>query len=132
MARALCAATVEWWGNSLMKLRARVRSVKETKNTSQWLPEPKNTIRQWSRTPKCDPKKFPTELKNTKIANLFGSHFGVRLHWRIVFFGSASHCEVFLVSLTDRTLARNSLTSLGFFVGLWGYKHLGLYSPQGL
>ena len=37
----------------------------------------------------------------------FGSHFGVRLHWRIVFFGSGSQGEVFLVSLTDRTLARN-------------------------
>ena len=51
-----------------MKLRAtRARSVKETKNTSQWLPEPDNTIHQWSRTLKYDPKQFPAELKNTKI-----------------------------------------------------------------
>ena len=71
MARALYAATAEWWGNSLMKLRARVRSGKETKNSSQWLPEPKNMIRQWSRTLKCDPKKCSTELKNTKIEKLF-------------------------------------------------------------
>ena len=103
-----------------MKLRAtRARSVKETKDTSQWLPEPENTIRQWSRTLKCDPKKSPAELKNTKIDFIcFGSHFGVRLHWRIVLFGSGSHCEVFLVSVTDRTLARNSqLESSGFSVG---------------
>ena len=40
---------------------------------------PKNIFRQAGRTPKCDPKQFPTELKNTKIENFFGSHFGVQL-----------------------------------------------------
>ena len=67
----VCAATAGWWGNSLMELRARVRSVKETKNTSQWLPEPKSTIRQWwGRTPKCDLQKNPIELKIEPIMSL--------------------------------------------------------------
>jgi hypothetical protein len=55
-----------------------------------------HTIRQWSRTPECDPKKFPTELKNTKIENFFGSHFGVRLHWRKMFLGSRFPWEIFI------------------------------------
>ena len=45
----------------------------------------------------------------SSVGNFFASHFSVRLHWRIVFFGSGSHCKVFLVSLMDRALDRNSL-----------------------
>ena len=77
--RALRAATAVVVGKPLMKLRARVWSNKESENTSQWQCGPNNTIPCWDRTPKRDPKKFPTELKNTKTENFFGSHFGVRL-----------------------------------------------------
>ena len=40
------------------------------------------------------------------VGNFFGSDFGVRLHWGIALIGSGNYCEVFLVSLTDRALAR--------------------------
>ena len=75
--RALRAAAAVVVGKPLIKLRARVRTYKGSENSSQWERDPMHTIRQWSRTPECDPKKFPTELKNTKIENFFGSHFGV-------------------------------------------------------
>ena len=55
---ARCHITREKIPKLLIKLRARVRSNKEFENTSQWQRDPKNTIPQWSRTPKCDPKKF--------------------------------------------------------------------------
>ena len=53
-----------------MKLWVRARSVRESENTSQWQCDPKNTIPQWSRTPKRDPKKFRTELKKHQIENV--------------------------------------------------------------
>ena len=34
----------------------------------------------------------------SSVGNFFGSYFGVRFHWRIVFFGSGCHCEVFFGS----------------------------------
>ena len=92
--------------NSLIKSRARVRTNKEFENTSQWQRDPKNTIPQWSRTPKCDPKKFSILVFFSSVGNFFGSRFGVRPHWGIVFFGSRCHCEVFSDSLLVRTLAR--------------------------
>ena len=61
-----------------MKLRARVRSVKETKNTSQW--------------------PYPSQ--------------------RIQLFRSGGHCEVFLVSLTDRTLARNFINEFSHLLAV--------------
>ena len=75
----------------------------------------KNTIRQWpvESNAKMRSKKvfnFGVFLVQWSVGTFFGSHFSVRLHWRIVFIGSDSHFEVFLVFLTDRTLARNSLT----------------------
>ena len=51
--------------------------------------------------------KFSILMFFSSVGNFFGSNFGVRLHWGIVFFGSGSHCDMFLVSLTDRTLTRN-------------------------
>ena len=50
-------------GETVNKMRARVRTYKGSENSSQWERDPMRTIRQWSRTPECDPKKFPTELK---------------------------------------------------------------------
>ena len=41
----------------------------------------------------------------------FGLHFGVRLHWGIVFFGSRCHCKLFSDSLLVRTVARNFINS---------------------
>ena len=107
--------THQWWGNSLMKLRTRVRSVKETKNTSQWLPEPKkhdSPVASGVERQNAIQKGFQfwCFLVQWSVGTFFGSHFSVRLQWRIVFIGSDSHFEVFLVFLTDRTLARKSLT----------------------
>ena len=47
----------------LIKLRATVRTNKESENTSQWQREPKHTFLHWRRTRKCGPKKVP--LKST-------------------------------------------------------------------
>ena len=71
--------------NSLRKLRARVRSVKETKNTLQWLTVPKNTIRQWSRTPKCDPI---FSLSMLVFFSSVGCQWETLLNDRILAFGS--------------------------------------------
>ena len=116
--RALRAAAAVVVGKPLIKLRARVRTYKGSENSSQWERDPMHTIRQWSRTPECDPKKFPTELKNTKIENFFGSHFGVRLHWRKMFLGSRFPWEIFIASVRARTLARNFINEFGIFRGL--------------
>jgi hypothetical protein len=50
-------------------------------------------------------KKFPTELKNTKIEALFGSHFGVQLTFGKMFLGSRFQWIIFIASVRDRTLA---------------------------
>ena len=55
--------------NSLIKLRARVRANKEFENTSQWQRDPNNTIPQWSRTPKCDPKTFSILVFFSSVGN---------------------------------------------------------------
>ena len=90
-----------------MQLGARVRSVKESENTSQWQRDPKNTTPQWSRRPKRDPKN-----KSKKKSNTFLD--------RILAFDSTEescslirvcHCEVFSDSLTDRTLTRTFINS---------------------
>ena len=43
--------------NSLIKLRARVRTLTDAIKISHGKREPRNIFRQWSQTPKCDPKK---------------------------------------------------------------------------
>ena len=54
-----------------MKLRARVRIYKGSVSSLQWERDPMHTIRQWSQTPECDPKKIPTELKNNTKSETF-------------------------------------------------------------
>ena len=85
--RALRAAAAVVVGKPLIKLRARVRTYKGSENSSQWERDPMHAIRQWSRTPECDPKKFPTELKNTKTGNFLwiafwrSTHLWENVHW---------------------------------------------------
>ena len=93
-----------------MKLRGGVlRANKESENTSQWQREPKSTIPQWSveSNAKIRSKNKSIEKKSSSVGNFFGSHFGVRLLWRVVFFGSRCHCKVFSDSLLVRTVARD-------------------------
>ena len=135
--RCYCASTAQWLlGNALMNCGRGCGPSRKLRTLRSGHPsqKTKSTIRQWShQTLKCDPKKLPTELKNTKIEKrcwFAGSYFLRSIqHWRIVPFGSgSSHCEVFLVSLTYRTLARNdSLARLGFFVGLWAFGFGAVY-----
>ena len=65
----------------LTKLRAAVRTNKESENTSQWQREPKHIFLHWRRTRKCGPKKFPTEIdeKTTKTPISVGNFFGAVL-----------------------------------------------------
>ena len=52
----------------LINLRARVQTNKEFENTSQWQRHPKNKVPQWSRMPKCDPKKFTILVGGLRVA----------------------------------------------------------------
>ena len=89
---------------------------------SHWKGEPRNIFREVSRTLKCDPKKFPTELKNAKSIFFLDRILAFDSPAEKIFIGSRCQWEIFIASVRDRTLARNSLTRLGFFVGLdiWG------------
>ena len=85
----------------------------------------KKSFRQVSRTLKCDPKRFSTELKNTKIENFVGSHFGVRLTCRQMFPGSRFQWEIFYSVRNGSHPRPQFINALGLFRG--GYRHLGLY-----
>ena len=80
--------------------------------------EPKNIFRQVGRTPKCDSKTSPTELKNTKIENVFGSHFGVQLTCKKMFLGSRFQWKIFIASVRDHTRSRYETNEFGIFRGL--------------
>ena len=67
---------------------------------------------------KCDPKKFPTELKNTKIEHFFGSHFGVQLTCVKMFIGSRFQWKIFIAPVRDQTRPRYETNAFGLFRGL--------------
>ena len=79
---------------------------------------PKNIFRQAGRTPKCDSKQFPTELKNTKIEHFFGLHFGVQLMCQKMFLGSRFQWEIFIAPVRDHTRPRYETNEFGVFRGL--------------
>ena len=56
-------------------------------------------------------------------------HFGVGLHWRIVFFGLGCLCEVFLISVTDRNRSRYETNELPHHNSGSARHHCGLSKP---
>ena len=67
---------------------------------------------------------FPTELKNTKIENIIGSHFGVQLTCGKMFLGSRFQWKIFIAYVRDHTRSRYETDEFFFFVG---YRETALY-----
>ena len=67
-------------------------------------------------------KKFPTDLKNTKIENFYGSCFGVQLTCGKMFLGSRFQWKIFIAPVRDHTRSRYETNEFGIFslvVGYW-------------